>query len=111
VARLTAATLPPDGGIAGTVTKSGGGGLPGVCVSARSVAAGSQAVFAVTAGDGSYSIAGLAPGSYLVEFSSGCGASGYRAQWWNDTGAEVTANVVRVSSGVTTTGIGASMRR
>jgi hypothetical protein len=111
VTRLAAAILPPDGGITGTVTRSGGGALPGVCVSARSVAAGSQAVYAVTGGNGDYSIAGLAPGSYLVEFSSGCGASGFLTQWWNGTGAEVTANVVKVTSGVTTTGIGASMRK
>ncbi len=105
VTSLASTTLPADGAIAGSVTGPGASALAGVCVSARPLTAGSPAVYAVTATDGSYSIIGLAPASYRVEFSSGCGASGYQTQWWHNK------NLVTVTAGTTTANISATLKK
>ena len=56
-------------------------------------------VVAITGADGSYTVPEAVPGSYNVEFSSGCGATGY-----------VTATYpspVTVTTGTAATGIDA----
>jgi Carboxypeptidase regulatory-like domain len=111
VTNLTSSTLPTDGAIAGSVTGPGPSPLAGVCVSARPLTAGSPAVYAVTAGDGSYSIIGLAPASYRVEFSSGCGASGYQTQWWKNKNSARSASLVTVTAGTTTANISAALKK
>jgi len=45
------------------------------------------------------------------EFNSGCGASGYQTQWWNDKTTMATANLVTVTAGTTTAGITASLQK
>ena len=35
-------------------------------------------------------IGGVAPGRYRVEFASGCGATGYATQWWQDANSVAT---------------------
>jgi hypothetical protein len=104
------ANLARDGSIAGTVTGPGGAPLTGVCVAAVGTGRGATPVVTVAA-RGGYAIAGLSPGRYRVEFSSGCGAVGYLTQWWRGAGSARTATVITVAAGSTVTGIGAALRR
>jgi len=69
-------------------------------------------VYSVTRGtSGGYSIGDLPAGQYRVEFSSGCGAAGYHAQWWKDRPSAQTATTVTVTAGTATTGIGAVLSK
>jgi len=108
------ATLAADGSVIGTV-RAGGGSLRGVCVAAFGVGAvaaeiGAAPDYAVTTGSGGYRISYLPAGKYRVQFSSGCGAAGYRAQWWKDKPTRAGATLVTVTSGTTTAGISATLR-
>jgi hypothetical protein len=60
---------------------------------------------------GNYDLGPVNPGRYLVEFSSGCGATGYATQWWRGAQSPGKATVVVVSSRVTRSGIDATMAR
>lgn len=105
------ATLKSDGGVTGSVTaKASGQALGGVCVRAVPHTARRAASFTTTA-RGSYSLTGLTPGTYTVEFSSGCGATGYATQWWNDKSSAGSATVITVKAGSVTTGIDAALER
>jgi Carboxypeptidase regulatory-like domain len=108
---LTTATLVTDGSISGTVTASGGGALGGVCVAATPTGFGTVPVYTSTAANGTYSVVDLQPGSYKVQFSSGCGAAGYKTQWWNDKPTRAAANVITVTAATATTGIGAALHK
>jgi hypothetical protein len=105
-------TLAQDGSISGTVTGTGHSPLGGVCVGATATVAGSAPVYSVTSGaSGGYSIGDLPAGQYRVQFSSGCGAVGYHAQWWKDKSSEQSATIVTVTAGTATTGIGAVLTK
>ncbi len=105
------ARLKSDGGITGSVTaKASGRALGGVCVRVVPDTARRAASFTTTAG-GSYTLTGLTPGTYTVEFSSGCGATGYATQWWNDKPSAGSATVIIVKAGAVTTGIDAALER
>jgi protocatechuate 3,4-dioxygenase beta subunit len=111
------ATLSTDGAISGTVTSHHHGPVAGECVTATPASAAPdpvsgaavQPVIGVTAADGSYSLVGLLPGKYTVEFSVGCGDTGFLTQWWHDSGAASGATVITVSANATVTGIDASL--
>ena len=100
--------LPADGTITGTVTGQSAAKLSGVCVSAVPAAAGEAAIFTVSAG-GSYTLDGLLPGRYRVEFQAGCGQAGVTTQWWQDAASSAAARIVTVSPGATVSGIDAVM--
>lgn len=102
------AALPADGTITGSVTGTGAAPLTGVCVSAVPAAGGEPATFTVTAG-GTYSLAGILPGKYRVEFQAGCGKSGVKTQWWDDAGSSATAKFITVAAGATVASIDAAM--
>lgn len=102
------AALPADGTITGSVTGTGAAPLTGVCVSAVPVAGGEPATFTVTAG-GTYSLAGIRPGKYRVEFQAGCGKSGVKTQWWDAAASGATAMAITVGAGATVSGIDAVM--
>ena len=106
---LSTVTLANDGSISGSVTGQGGKPLAGVCVAAT--ATGSVPVYSVTSSAGSYSVATLPAGRYRVEFSSGCGASGYQTQWWRDKPTGKAATFVTVTAGAATTGITAALKK
>jgi hypothetical protein len=95
------ATLAADGGISGTVQVTGTPAA-GVCVFAYPSAGGQAPSVAETAADGSYQVTGLAPGSYDVEFASGCGAASYVTQWYNGAASKSGATPVTVSAGAVT---------
>jgi hypothetical protein len=59
---------------------------------------------------GRYTLLDLAPGQYQIEFSVGCGDSGFATQWWNDARSATPASVVTVGF-ETVTGIDAALRR
>lgn len=105
------AALVANGSIAGTVTSSvSSGPVAGICVAAFTGASVTEpAAVAISAADGSYQIGYLAPGSYLVKFSSGCPATSYVTQWYNDANSAATATPVTVSPGVAHGGVDASM--
>lgn len=95
--------------ISGIVTAAASGaGLAGICVDATSSSPG---IVTTTAADGTYTISGLAPGSYMVMF--GCGSSKYVTQYYNGTagGSFDRASAVTLSISTTTvaTGIDAAM--
>jgi hypothetical protein len=110
------ARLAGGGTISGTVTHQSQP-VAGECVSAVPVNATPDPLFdmtlnpviGVTASDGSYSLVDLLPGQYHVEFSIGCGASGFATQWWQQASSEQTATTITVSANGTVTGIDASL--
>jgi len=108
---LATATLGTDGSISGTVTASGSGPLGGVCVAATETGYGNVPVYTVTAANGTYSVIDLPPANYRVQFSSGCGAAGYKTQWWKDKPTRTLATIITVTAATATTGIGADMRK
>lgn len=73
-------------------------------------AAGSVPVVGVSRGRGD-SLVDLQPGRYRVEFSAGCGATGYRTQSWRDASSKQTATAVKVTPGQLVTGISAELER
>jgi hypothetical protein len=104
------ARLAAPGSISGTVTDLAHAAVPGICVSALPEAHGSIPVSTVTATDGSFSIAYLPPGKYLIRFDPGCGANGYPTQWYGGTPSQSDATPVTVVAGIATTGINATMQ-
>ncbi|HUD39686.1 MAG TPA: carboxypeptidase-like regulatory domain-containing protein, partial [Streptosporangiaceae bacterium] len=110
------ATLRPLGGIDGTVTTAAHTGVTGECVtavpfhaSADLLAGPPSADVAITA-SGHFRLIDLPAGQYKIEFSVGCGGSGYVTQWWDGTASAGSAKVVTVGGG-TVTGIDATLRR
>ncbi len=110
VTELTSVTLSTNGAVTGTVTGPSHAALAGVCVTATSALL-EQPVVAVSRASGGYTLLGLPPSDYRIEFSSGCGASGYRTQWWKDKKSAATANTVTVTAAASTTGIDATMQK
>ena len=91
--------LELSGSISGTVTDESATPIAGASVSASSDAI--CCFSATTAADGSYTITGLAPGSYRV-YASGAGHAG---EYYDDTYDYNAATQVTVTSGNTTPGI------
>jgi protocatechuate 3,4-dioxygenase beta subunit len=100
------ANLTADGGITGTVQVSGSP-ASGVCVIAYPASGTRRPALAETAAKGNFVISGLAPGSYDVEFKSGCGASSYTTQWYDGVGSRGAATPVVVTAGTVTQAIDA----
>jgi hypothetical protein len=67
-------------------------------------------VIAVTAADGTYALVDLPPCHYKVQFSTGCGDSGFATQWWNNAPSMQTATSISVSAAATVTGINAALQ-
>ena len=108
--KLNPATLSVLGQITGTVTGPASAAVSGACVTAEPVSAGQPGVVAVTR-SGKYSAMGLQPGQYRVEFSSGCGATGFTTQWWKDASSRAAATVITVPAGTVTSGIDATLSK
>lgn len=109
------ASMDDAAAVTGTVVDSEGLPVPGVTVNAYQHSGGSSfettvAGTTTTAGDGSYSVRGLAGGSYGMQFWSGT----YVPQYYSDSSTsgvtfKEAATPVPVSAGTTVTGIGATM--
>ncbi len=105
------AALVAVGTISGSVTSSASSGaVAGICVAAfAGKSATEPAAVAITVGNGSYQIGFLPPGSYLVKFSSGCGATGYATQWYKGASSAAAATPVVVSPGAAVSGVTATV--
>jgi hypothetical protein len=102
------AALSTGGTITGTVTdEASGTGTTGVAVVAFAPN-GSEDAYTTTASDGTYSLGGLAAGSYDVEFEPQY-SSAYATQYYDAASSSSGATPVSVSLGQTTTGIDAAM--
>ncbi len=103
--------LVASGSITGSVTSSASSGpVAGICVGAFAGASATEpTAIAITAANGSYQVGTLSPGSYLVKFSSGCGAKGYVTQWYDNATTAATATSVTVSRGAAVSGVDASL--
>jgi len=102
------AELQIGGKISGRITD--GNGIPLTTVWACVYVNGAGGYFANRpAGiDGTYTIGGLAPGSYNVEFIDFAGK--YASQWYDDQADQSGAAVITVSSGRTTSAVDAVMQ-
>ncbi len=102
------AALGPEGTITGSVAGRANAPLTGVCVSAVPITSNLSPVY-TTSRAGTYTLTGLPPGRYRVEFLSGCGATGWAAQWWKGAGSSKTATVLSIVPGSVISGINAAM--
>ena len=109
------ATLGGDGTITGAVTTQAHKPVSGECVTAAPVNPVPEPLFnavpnpVVAISSGSYVLTGLVPGKYTVEFSTGCGATGFRTQWWHNAGSAGKATVITVPASTTINGINATV--
>jgi hypothetical protein len=103
------AVLGTDGTISGSVTGPASAPLTGICVSAVPVSRSDSTLYA-TSSQGTYTLAELPPGRYRVEFQSGCGLSGFKPQWWDASGSETQATVIKVGAGAVVSNISAVMQ-
>ncbi len=107
------ATLGGDGTITGVVTTAAHKPVTGECVTASPVnpvpdpLSGAVPHPVVAISSGSYVLTGLVPGKYTVEFSTGCGASGFHSQWWHNAGSAGQATVITVPANAIINGISA----
>ncbi|MGH3406913.1 MAG: carboxypeptidase-like regulatory domain-containing protein, partial [Streptosporangiaceae bacterium] len=105
------ARLGVSGGISGRIVAAASGApLGGMCI--RAVPRAAMRTVSVTASTaGRYSLIGLRPGRYKVDFSSGCGTVGYAAQWWHHAASAAKATVITVRPNTISKGIDARMSR
>ncbi len=104
--------LHVTGTIEGVVRGPGGKPVAGICAEAVPLRGGIGVPVGVTAAvGGGYRIADLQPGPYKVEFTVGCGATGYATRWYKNARTSQAATVVKVSAAAVTTGINATLPR
>ncbi len=102
---IDAALLTGGGSISGTVTEEGTGNpLADVYLEVRDLAEHWMG-WAVTDAAGTYSVGGLATGTYKVQFSH----SSYATEWWDDKPTFGAANTVAVVVGADTPRIDAAL--
>src|SRR5258708_38711946 len=63
---------------------------------------------AVSGPNGSYSLLGVPPGRYKVEFSSGCGGGSFKTPWWENAGSAPAATATTGGAGAPVPGLGAA---
>jgi len=96
------ATLVLGGTISGVVTARGGGGLAHARVE---ISGDHSAYWEIYADDqGSYSLSGLAPGSYTVHFKAPP-STFWIDYWWNQADSWNTATPIQIELGTVATGI------
>jgi hypothetical protein len=101
---------PPSGAIAGTVSSATTSApLGNVHVCALSIA-GALETCTLTEASGVYTLPGLAPGDYHVEFVPPEGGEAYELQWYKEKSAETEAEVVTVTGGETAGAIDAKLQ-
>ncbi|HEY1278931.1 MAG TPA: fibronectin type III domain-containing protein, partial [Acidimicrobiales bacterium] len=103
---VTATFDPAPIGISGTVANSNGEPVGGIEVDALDSGF-SFVAFAITDAAGRYSIVGLPPGSYRVQFSDVSATRLYSTQYYNEQSSPASANVVVLAPGAAVTGIDA----
>lgn len=102
------ASLSPGGSISGTVTdRQTHAPVPGVQVSVEVAEGGGAPLTTTTGEDGTYSIAGLAPGKYLVGFEPP--EAQYLGQYYDKAEDAGSADQVMVGAGASVEGIDAAL--
>lgn len=98
------------GTMTGTVTAATGDeALSEICAKAFPAAGGPFDV-AITTANGNFEFVGLQPGTYKVEFTTGCGnTGGYATQWFRRQSSESAATPVKVTAGANTSGVNAAL--
>jgi len=98
------------GTMTGTVTAATGHeALAEICVQAFPVVGGPFDV-AITTTNGGFEFVGLQPGTYKVEFTTGCGnTGGYTTQWFRGQSSEASATPVTVKAATNTPGVNAAL--
>ncbi len=99
------AMLQPGATITGKVTDASGHGVSKICVDAVTP---SEAEFfppfneATQTHNGSYTISGLEPGQYIINFACPFGRQRYAGQWYPDAPDAASAEAVSAPAGLTT---------
>ena len=107
VGAAAAAPTPGTGSVSGTVTRAADG-LPAAGVEIHVVLQDfSGGESATTAPDGTFSVDGLAPGTYLVSFAQS--SDDYVTQWWAGATNSFSATPVAVEADQAVTGIDAAL--
>jgi hypothetical protein len=92
------------------VTDSSHAPVAGICVYVTGISSYEAYGSAETASNGTYSVTGLEPGDYVVEFAPGCGSAvSYADQYSNGAPTRAEATPVVVSGGATTSSVNATM--
>jgi protocatechuate 3,4-dioxygenase beta subunit len=95
--------------ISGTVTDHEGNPLAGVTVAAYSPSNIWVAnATAVTAADGTYTVQGLAPGSYRIRFGPPTG-SGLRVEWYDNSPTRAGGTLINLAGGLAVTSVNAAL--
>ncbi len=110
-------TLQSYGGVTGSV-RSGTAPVAGECVTAVPYRIESDPIdgepaqeeLAITDKAGNYGLPDLTPGRYKIEFSAGCGASGFATQWWHGGRTASSASPITVKF-ATIPNVDATLRR
>ena len=102
------AVLGDGGSISGTVSDAAFAPLADICVSADPVGDGIGGG-ATSVANGSYTIAGLDPGSYVIKFSD-CGSSAHATEFYDDSADAAGADPVAVAREQDVAGIDASLQ-
>jgi carboxypeptidase family protein len=98
------ASLRRYGRVIGAVTNQAGAGISGECVTAvpfhgsldpYSELPPSPDV-AITGPSGRYTLPILTPGRYRVQFTTGCGDTGFATQWWPHADSAASATVITI---------------
>ncbi|MBJ6725342.1 carboxypeptidase regulatory-like domain-containing protein [Geomesophilobacter sediminis] len=98
--------LARGGSITGKITdRATGAGIPYASATAYDASTGQYVGSAGAGADGTYTIPGLASGSYQVSYS----ASGYIGQWSGGAGNQTSAATVAVTAPNTTSGVNAAL--
>ena len=105
------AVLTASATVSGTVTGPNGDPVQRECVNAvTNTPNGLDGVGnATTAADGTYTLQGLPPGSFLIYFQDCNNVGPFLDQWWDNQPDASTAVAVAVTAGSTTTGIDAQL--
>lgn len=87
--------------VAGVVTDEAGEPVEGVEVWARQASPGAPGYSSgvSTASDGSFTLSGLAPGDYRVQFMTQNASSNVVGEWWDDAQTEAAATVLSLAPG------------
>jgi hypothetical protein len=105
------ASLQAGGSIAGQVSDPAATAVPGACVEAFRLPGG-LAGGGSTDAHGKYTISGLTPGRYKVEFadpSCSDGAVGLGTQWYDNAADSGSATLITVTAGATASAINATL--
>jgi hypothetical protein len=103
------ASLSRPGSISGTVTGPGGDPLTGICVETVSLGDGSPAYSTTTDGSGAYTLDGVRPRAYKLEFRDCDHLGPYATEYWNDRASAAAADPITVGDGEAVTGKSAQL--